>query len=148
MLREGNSLPQLIVIDGGKGQLNAAVESLNQLGLIGKLAIIGIAKRLEEIYYPDDPVPLYLNKTSETLKVVQHLRNEAHRFGIEHHRNLRSKAALGTVLTDIPGIGPALAQKLLVHFKSVGRLAKAKEEEVAAIVGAAKAKVVLKHLKS
>lgn len=148
MLREGDSLPQLIVIDGGKGQLNAAVESLNQLGLIGKLAIIGIAKRLEEIYYPDDPVPLYLNKTSETLKVVQHLRNEAHRFGIEHHRNLRSKSAIGTVLTDIPGIGPALAQKLLVHFKSVGRLAKAKEEEVAAIIGAAKARVVLKHLKS
>lgn len=147
LMREGQSLPQLIVIDGGKGQLNAAVESLEQLGLIGKLAVIGIAKRLEEIYYPDDPVPLYLNKTSESLKVIQHLRNEAHRFGIEHHRNLRSKNALGTSLTDIPGIGPSMAQKLLRTFKSVKRVAEAKEEELAEVVGPARAKVILKHLK-
>jgi excinuclease ABC subunit C len=142
MIDEGESLPQLIVIDGGKGQLSAAVESLDQLGLIGRLAIIGIAKRLEEIYYPDDPVPLYLNKTSESLKVIQHLRNEAHRFGITHHRNLRSKAALGSSLTDIDGVGKATAQKLLTQFKSVKRLSEADEAEIAKVIGAKKAKML------
>lgn len=142
LVREGESLPQLIVIDGGKGQLSAAVESLEQLGLIGKIAIIGIAKRLEEIYYPDDPVPLYLNKTSETLKVIQHLRNEAHRFGIEHHRNLRSKSALGTSLTDIPGVGPATAEALLREFKSVKRVQNAPHEKIAALIGKKKATAV------
>lgn len=148
LVREGESLPQLIVIDGGKGQLSAAVESLEQLGLIGKVAIIGIAKRLEEIYYPDDPVPLYLNKTSESLKVIQHLRNEAHRFGIEHHRNLRSKSALGTSLTDIPGVGPATARSLLREFKSVKRLKDASLEQIAKIVGHKKAKSVKQFFKT
>lgn len=142
LIDEGESLPQLIVIDGGKGQLSAAVESLEQLGLIGKLAIIGIAKRLEEIYYPDDPVPLYLNKTSESLKLIQNLRNEAHRFGITHHRNLRSKAALGSSLTDIEGVGKATAQKLLAQFKSVKRLTEANEQEIAQVIGAKKAKAL------
>jgi excinuclease ABC subunit C len=142
LIDEGESLPQLIVIDGGKGQLSAAVESLEQLGLIGKLAIIGIAKRLEEIYYPDDPVPLYLNKTSESLKLIQNLRNEAHRFGITHHRNLRSKAAIGSSLTDIEGVGKATAQKLLAQFKSVKRLAEANEQEIAQVIGAKKAKAL------
>lgn len=148
LIREGESLPQLVVIDGGKGQLSAAVESLEQLGLIGKLAVIGIAKRLEEIYYPDDPVPLYLNKTSESLKVIQHLRNEAHRFGITHHRNLRSKAALGTSLTDIPGIGPANAEKLLRQFKSVKRLSTASHAEIADVVGTKKATAVQQFLRT
>lgn len=147
LIREGESLPQLIVIDGGKGQLSAAVESLEHLGLIGKVAIIGIAKRLEEIYYPDDPVPLYLNKTSESLKVIQHLRNEAHRFGITHHRNLRSKGALGTSLTDIPGIGKANAEKLLKQFKSVKRLSEAPLDEITAVVGSQKAKLVQSYLR-
>ncbi len=147
MIQEGESLPQLIVIDGGKGQLSAAVESLEQLGLIGKVAIIGIAKRLEEIYYPDDPVPLYLNKTSETLKIIQHLRNEAHRFGITHHRNKRSKAAVGTSLTDIPGIGPKLAAKLLTRFKSVKRLTEAPFEAVVEVVGKQKALQIQRFLK-
>lgn len=147
LIQEGESLPQLIVIDGGKGQLSAAVESLELLGLIGKLAIIGIAKRLEEIYYPDDPVPLYLNKTSETLKIIQQLRNEAHRFGITHHRNIRSKAAVGTSLTNIPGIGPKIASKLLSRFKSVKRLSEAPFEEISAEIGKQKALLVQRYLK-
>lgn len=147
LIQEGESLPQLIVIDGGKGQLSAAVASLEQLGLIGKVAIIGIAKRLEEIYYPDDPVPLYLNKTSETLKIIQFLRNEAHRFGITHHRNKRSKEAVGTSLTDIPGIGPTTASKLLKQFKSVKRLSEAPFEQIAEVVGKKKALEVQRFLK-
>ncbi len=147
LIQEGEPLPQLIVIDGGKGQLSAAVESLELLGLIGKLAIIGIAKRLEEIYYPDDPVPLYLNKTSESLKIIQQLRNEAHRFGITHHRNKRSKEAVGTSLTDIPGIGKANAEKLLREFKSVKRLAQAPVEKIAVMIGDKKARAVKEFLK-
>lgn len=147
LIREGESLPQLVVVDGGKGQLSAAVESLEQLGLIGKVAIIGIAKRLEEIYYPDDPVPLYLNKTSESLKIIQQLRNEAHRFGITHHRNLRSKAALGTSLTDVPGIGKATAEKLLRRFKTVSRVKSATLEELVEEVGTKRAETLKKHFK-
>lgn len=145
LIREGESLPQLVVVDGGKGQLSAAVESLEQLGLIGKVAVIGIAKRLEEIYYPDDPVPLYLNKTSESLKIIQQLRNEAHRFGITHHRNLRSKAALGTSLTDVPGIGKATAEKLLRRFKSVSKVKAASVAEIGEEIGQKKAEALKKH---
>jgi len=142
MLDEGEPLPDLIIIDGGKGQLGAALKSLEVLGLRGKIAIIGIAKRLEELFYPGDSIPLYLDKKSETLKVIQHLRNEAHRFGITFHRNQRSKNAIDNSLTTIPGIGPKTMEKLLVHFKSVKRLAEVPEEEIVKIVGKSKAQKV------
>lgn len=142
LLDEGEPLPDLIIIDGGKGQLGAALKSLDILGLRGKIAIIGIAKRLEELFYPGDSVPLYLDKKSETLKVIQHLRNEAHRFGITFHRNQRSKNAIDNSLTTIPGIGPKTMEKLLVHFKSVKRLSEAPEEEIIKIVGKSKAQKV------
>jgi len=145
---EGDNLPQLVVIDGGKGQLSSAVESLEQLGLRGKIAVIGIAKRLEEIYYPEDPLPLYLDKTSETLRILQHLRNEAHRFGITHHRNKRSKSAFKTALQDIPGIGKSTSQKLLSEFKSVKRIKESTEDEIAALIGSKKAEAVKKWLKN
>jgi excinuclease ABC subunit C len=142
LLEEGKPLPDLVIVDGGKGQLSSAVKSLDALGLRGKVAIIGIAKRLEEVYFPEDPVPLYIDKRSETLKVIQHARNEAHRFGITHHRDKRSKAAVRTELTDIPGIGPATAQRLLSHFRSVKAIREAGEEELAEVVGSAKASAV------
>jgi len=139
---EGESLPQLVVIDGGKGQLSSAVESLEQLELRGKIAVIGIAKKLEEIYYPEDPLPLHLDKASETLRVLQHLRNEAHRFGITHHRNKRSKSTFKTSLQDIPGVGKATSEKLLSEFKSVKRIREASLKEIASIIGEQKAKLV------
>jgi len=145
---EGESLPQLVVIDGGKGQLSSAIESLEELGLRGKIAVIGIAKRLEEIYYPEDPLPLYLDKTSETLRILQYLRNEAHRFGITHHRNKRSKAAFKTALLDIPGIGKATSEKLLNEFKSVKRIKEATKEEIAALIGTKKTNTVKKWLEN
>ena len=142
MLDENQSLPQLIIIDGGKGQLSSALKSLDDLGLRGKIAIIGIAKRLEEIYYPGDSVPLYLDKKSETLKIIQFLRNEAHRFGITHHRDKRSKSALNNSLESIPGIGEKTMIALLKHFKSVKRMQNATENEIAAIIGLSKAKKI------
>ncbi len=147
MLEEGESLPQLIVIDGGKGQLSAALESLDLLGIRGQIAIVGIAKKLEEIYYPGDTLPLYIDKRSETLRTLQQLRDEAHRFGITHHRNKRSKAAVQTELTQIPGIGQKLAEKLLREFQSVARMRKAQPAEIEAAVGKSKAGVVLEWLK-
>ena len=135
LVEEGCELPQLIVIDGGKGQLSSAVKSLERLGLMGEIAIIGIAKKLEEIYFPGDSVPLYLDKRSESLKVIQQLRNEAHRFGINHHRNQRSKNALHTSLDNIPGIGPKTIQKLISHFGSVKRILQAEEQELVGLVG-------------
>jgi excinuclease ABC subunit C len=143
---EGESLPQLVVIDGGKGQLSSAVESLEQLGLRGKIAVVGIAKRLEEIYYPEDPLPLHLDKTSETLRVLQHLRNEAHRFGITHHRNKRSKSTFKTALQDIPGIGQATSKKLLSEFKSVKRIREASKTDLVNLIGNAKAEALMKWL--
>ena len=145
LLDEGQSLPQLIVIDGGKGQLSSALKSLEALGLRGKIAIIGIAKRLEELFYPNDPIPLYLDKKSETLKVIQQLRNEAHRFGIEHHRNRRSKSALNTELETIEGIGEKTVVILLKHFKSAKRVAHAKLDELEDIVGASKAAKIYQY---
>lgn len=145
LLEEGHELPQLIVIDGGKGQLSSAVKSLERLGLMGEIAIIGIAKKLEEIYFPGDSVPLYLDKRSESLKVIQQLRNEAHRFGINHHRNQRSKDALHTSLDNIPGIGPKTIQKLISHFGSIKRIKEANEKELAILVGIQRAKLILKH---
>jgi len=145
LLEEEQPLPQLIIIDGGKGQLSSALKSLEKLGLRGKIAIIGIAKRLEELFYPDDPIPLYLDKKSETLKVIQQLRNEAHRFGIEFHRNKRSKDALNTELESISGIGEKTIVELLKRFKSTKRIASANFEELAAVVGADRAKKIVTH---
>ncbi|MBT8222727.1 MAG: excinuclease ABC subunit C, partial [Eudoraea sp.] len=142
LLNEDESLPQLIVIDGGKGQLTSALKSLEVLGLRGKIAIIGIAKRLEEIYYPDDPIPLYLDKKSETLKIIQQLRNEAHRFGITFHRNKRSKAAINSELESIQGIGERTAEDLLKTFKSVKRIKQASIEDLTRAIGLAKAKKI------
>lgn len=146
LLEEEQPLPQLIIIDGGKGQLGAALESLEKLNLRGKIAIIGIAKRLEELFYPGDSLPLYLDKRSETLKVIQHLRNEAHRFGITHHRNRRSKSALSNELEAIPGIGEKTVQDLIKAYKSVKRVKEQSEENLAAIVGKAKAKIIVEFL--
>jgi len=148
MLEEKQPLPQLIIIDGGKGQLSSALKSIDQLGLRGKIAIIGIAKRLEELFYPGDSVPLYLDKKSETLKVIQHLRNEAHRFGITFHRDKRSKSALNSSIETIPGIGEKTMLTLIQHFKSVKRLKLASEKEISEVVGVSKAKKITDFYKT
>lgn len=145
VLEEQQELPQLIVVDGGKGQLSAAVESLTKLGLWGKVGIIGIAKRLEEIYFPNDSIPIYLDKRSETLKIIQQIRDEAHRFGITHHRSKRDKGTLKTELTEIKGISDITAQKLLAHFKSVKKVKEATLAELNELVGNAKAQLVYSH---
>lgn len=139
LLTEDQGLPQLVIIDGGKGQLSAAMKSLRALGLEGKMTVIGIAKRLEEIFYPDDPVPALINKKSESLKLIQQARNEAHRFGITFHRNQRSKNFIKTELTEIPGIGTKTAEKLLQHFGSTARLREADAMVVTEVVGKAAA---------
>jgi excinuclease ABC subunit C len=146
LLTEGTPLPQLVVIDGGKGQLSAALKSFDVLGIRGKVAILGIAKRLEELYFPDDPIPLYLDKRSETLRIVQQLRNEAHRFGIRLHRNKRSKGATSSALEDIPGIGEKTIVQLLKKFKSVKRIKATSQEDLTALLGPAKAKIIVKYL--
>jgi excinuclease ABC subunit C len=146
-LNEDQNLPQLIVIDGGKGQLNAAVNSLQKIGLYGKIAIIGIAKRLEEIYFPDDSVPLYLDKNSETLKLIQQLRDEAHRFGITFHRKKRSKAQTKSELDQIKGIGPQTKKILLAHFKSVKRIKEATPEEIIEQIGKSKGQMLIDYFK-
>ena len=145
LLDEKKPLPQLIIIDGGKGQLSASLKSLEALKLRGQIAIIGIAKRLEELYYPDDPIPLYLDKKSETLKIIQQLRNEAHRFGIEHHRNKRSKTALNSELESIVGIGQKTILELLKNFKSVQRVSFAKLDELEHVVGTSKASIIYNY---
>lgn len=145
VLEENQSLPQLIVIDGGKGQLGAALHSLEKLGLRGKVGIIGIAKRLEEIYFPNDPIPMYLDKRSESLKIIQQIRDEAHRFGITHHRSKRDKGTLKTELTEINGVSTTTAQKLLSHFKSVKQVKEASEAELTEVIGKAKGKIVYEH---
>jgi excinuclease ABC subunit C len=142
LLDENQPLPQLIIIDGGKGQLSSALKSIDDLGLRGKIAIIGIAKRLEELFYPGDSAPLYLDKKSETLKVIQFLRNEAHRFGITFHRDKRSKAALNSSIETIPGIGEKTMLTLITHFKSVKRLKLATEKEISEVIGISKAKKI------
>lgn len=142
LLEEGEPLPQLIIVDGGKGQLSSGVKALETLGLRGKIAIIGIAKRLEEIFYPGDTIPLYLDKKSETLKIIQHLRNEAHRFGITFHRNKRSSTALNTELENIPGIGEKTVVELLQQFRSLKRIKEASREELAQVVGKSKAGII------
>jgi excinuclease ABC subunit C len=145
LLEEGQSLPQLIIIDGGKGQLSAAVTSLEQLGILNDVTVVGIAKRLEEIYFPGDPLPLYINKKSESLKLIQHARNEAHRFAISFHRDQRSKNFLGTQLTNIPGIGKITAEKLLKSFGSVQRIRESNQDEIEAIVGQSIAKKLISY---
>ena len=143
LMQEGEELPQLVVVDGGKGQLSAAVEALEAIGLRGTIALAGIAKRLEEIYFPGDSVPLYIDKNSETLKVVQHMRDEAHRFGITFHRDKRSKAQVVSELDSIKGIGTKTAEALIKHFKSVKRIKQASLDEIASVVGVAKARVLV-----
>ena len=146
LMEEGEGLPQLIVVDGGKGQLSAAVEALDDMGLRGTIAVVGIAKRLEEIYFPGDSIPLYIDKNSESLRIVQHLRDEAHRFGITHHRNRRSKGQIISELDEIKGIGDKTQTALLQHFKSVKRLKEASIDRIAEITGPARASIIYSAL--
>ncbi len=145
LTEEGKDLPQLIVIDGGKGQLSSAMNSLEKLNLAGSIAVIGIAKKLEEIYYPEDPVPLYLDKNSETLKVLQYIRNEAHRFGITFHRNKRSNKFLSSELESVPGIGQKTIDALMKKFKTIKRLKTVSFDDMAAEIGPSKATKLLNY---
>lgn len=147
LVEEKAGLPQLIVIDGGKGQLSSALQSLEKLGLRGKIAVIGIAKKLEEIYFPGDSLPMYIDKRSESLRIIRHMRDEAHRFGITHHRKRREKSTIKSELTGIKGISHTTAQKLLSKLKSVKRVKEASEEELAEVIGKAKAKLVAGYFK-
>ena len=142
VVKEGQKLPQLIVIDGGKGQLSTAVETLQKIGIYGKVAVIGIAERLEEIYFPEDPVPLYLDKNSETLKLIQQIRDEAHRFGLAHHRQKRSKAQVKSELDTITGIGPETKKKLISKFKSIKRIKEANKEDIVLLIGKSKGEII------
>ncbi len=148
LIEEGDPLPQLVIIDGGKGQLSSALKSLERLGLRGKIAVVGIAKRLEEIFYPGDSYPLFLDKKSESLKVIQHLRNEAHRFSLKHHRNRRSKSSLNSELENIEGIGKKTAEKLLKKFKSVKRIKEINDTELKELVGEKLATSIKSYFKS
>jgi excinuclease ABC subunit C len=145
---ENQDLPQLVIVDGGKGQLNAAMKSFEELGLRGSITLVGIAKRLEEIYFPGDPVPLYLDKNSESLKLIQHMRNEAHRFGISHHRGKREKALFHSELDDIKGIGPKTREALLQNFDSVEQVKGASREELEKIAGPSKAGLIIEWYKN
>ena len=146
LLDEATDLPDLIVVDGGKGQLSAACEALKTLGIYGDVPIIGIAKRLEEIYYPEDSFPLHINKASPSLKLIQQLRDEAHRFAITFHRNQRSRGKFSTSLTNIDGIGPSTADALLKKFKSVKKISEANQSEIEAVVGKQKARIIKENL--
>ena len=146
LLDEKQSLPQLIIVDGGKGQLSSALKSIDRLGLRGKIAIVGIAKRLEEIYFPEDSIPLYLDKKSESLKVIQFLRNEAHRFGITLHRNKRSKKAIQSGLDVFPGIGPKTKETLLKKFKSFKRIKEANKDDLIQVIGNSKGTLLFNQL--
>lgn len=146
LLTEGDPLPQLVVVDGGKGQLHAALNVFDRLGLHGKVALIGIAEKLEEIYFPNDPYPLHIDKRSTSLRLIQRMRDEAHRFGLNHHRGRRNKRVVHTALENIPGIGPATAQKLLTRFGSIKGLREASNEEIIEVLGPKKAEVLLKGL--
>jgi excinuclease ABC subunit C len=148
LLEENQTLPNLIIVDGGKGQLSSAVESLKELGIYGKVPIIGIAKRLEELYYPEDELPLYIDKKSETLRIIQQLRDEAHRFGITHHRKRRSNNTLVTELENIKGVGPETAKALLLELKSVKKIKEASLALIVDIVGESKGKLVYAHFHS
>jgi len=145
LLEENKPLPQLIIIDGGIGQLSSAVSSLEKLNLKNKIAIIGIAKKLESIFFPNDSLPLFLDKKTETLRLIQRIRDEAHRFGITHHRSKREKETIKTELTEIKGIGKTIAQKLLSEFKSVANIKKASREEIERIIGIEKSKIIFNY---
>lgn len=145
LLEKGEKLPQLILIDGGKGQLSSAVKSLKLLGIYGKVSIIGIAKRLEEIYYPEDPIPLYLDKKSETLKILQQVRDESHRFGVKHHRIRRKNATIQSELEEIPGIGKKSVELLLKKLKSVKRIRESNQETLEEILGKSKGDIIWKY---
>ncbi|MFD0931978.1 excinuclease ABC subunit UvrC [Psychroflexus salinarum] len=145
LLEEDEPLPQLVIVDGGKGQLSSGVTALERLGLRGKIPIIGIAKRLEELFYPGDKYPLYLDKKTETLKIIQQLRNEAHRFGITFHRNKRSKSAIGTELEEITGIGEKTSIELLQHFRSITKVKKASLKDLEEVIGTSKANLIYTH---
>jgi excinuclease ABC subunit C len=145
LVDEGASLPQLVIVDGGKGQLSMAVKALKDLNLWGQIAVIGIAKRLEEIYVPNDPLPLYIDKKSESLRLFQRMRDEVHRFGITFHRSRRDAATLKTELTDVKGLGPITAEKLLTKFKSVKKIKELTESELIGEVGKAKARILLEY---
>lgn len=146
MMAEGEPLPQLVVVDGGKGQLSAAVEAFDEMGIRGEVALVGIAKRLEEIYFPGDSLPLYIDKKSQSLRVIQALRDEAHRFGITHHRNRRSKSQTASELDSIPGIGPATSARLMKEFRSLRKVKEATLDEISAVVGKSKGAVLYAHL--
>lgn len=148
LIEENKSLPQLIVIDGGKGQLNAALKSLEKLEIKNSVSIIGIAKRLEEIFFPNDPIPLYLDKNSESLKVIQHIRNEAHRFGIKFHRNKRSGNFIKSELENVPGIGPKTMDVLLTKFKTIKNLRSLTLDEISSEIGHRKAKLLFEYFKN
>lgn len=146
MMAEGEPLPQLVVVDGGKGQLSAAVEAFDEMGIRGEVALVGIAKRLEEIYFPGDSLPLYIDKKSQSLRVIQALRDEAHRFGITHHRNRRSKSQTASELDSISGIGPATSARLMKEFRSLRKVKEATLDEISAVVGKSKGAVLYTHL--
>jgi len=145
LLDEEQPLPQLVIIDGGKGQLSSAMKSITKLGLEGKITVVGIAKKLEEIFFPNDSVPLLINKKSESLKVIQHARNEAHRFAITFHRDKRSQNFTKSGLTDIPGIGEKTAEKLLTHFGSLKKIQEARASEIAEVANLSVAKKLLDY---
>ena len=146
LLEEGAELPDLIVVDGGKGQLSSAYSVLQELGIADRVPIVGLAKRLEEVFYPNDPMPYYLSRTGEPLKVICHLRDEAHRFGITHHRNRRSKNFIKTGLEGIEGVGEKSTTALLRHFRTLANIRKASLDEIAEIIGKSKAQKVVEHL--
>jgi excinuclease ABC subunit C len=148
LIENGNPLPDLIIVDGGKGQLSAACDALKNLGIYGKVPIIGIAKRLEEIYYPEDSLPIYIDKKSETLKLIQRCRDEAHRFGITHHRNRRSKNFLISSLESAQGIGKTTATKVLSHFKTISNIKAASDEELIQVLGKDKARRIREFLET
>jgi excinuclease ABC subunit C len=145
MMEENQKLPQLVIIDGGKGQLSSAMKSIDKLGLREKITVIGIAKKLEEIYFPGDSVPIYLDKNSISLKIIQHLRNEAHRFGINFHRDKRSSEMIKSDLDQIKGIGPKTKEILLKHFESVDKIKNASPEELENLVGSAKSSILTEY---
>jgi excinuclease ABC subunit C len=147
LVEEGQELPQLLIVDGGKGQVTSALEALESIGLHGQITVVGIAKRLNEVFFPGDSVPLYIDKNSVTLHVIQRLRDEAHRFAITFHRKQRSKGQVHSALDEVPGIGPKTRTLLLKHFKSLKRIKEASEEELAAVIGAARARALMASLK-
>ena len=148
MIEENQKLPQLVIIDGGKGQLSSAMKSIDKLGLREKITVIGIAKKLEEIYFPGDSVPIYLDKNSISLKIIQQLRNEAHRFGINFHRDKRSSDMIKSDLDQIKGIGPKTKEILLKHFESVEKIKNASPEELENLVGSAKTSILSEYFKN